>query len=234
MSTFHYPHQTNSRVSSIEKSIHGLLSQKLYPCTAAVQSYFKDEYRVGIYKQFGHGRYSYELARDLLKFREEYKISNSPYLSFWAVFEDSEDLSEAEFETCLWNELSYTTSHPEFNSSWDPNFSSDPEDKNFCFSLDGTAFFVVGLHPHSSRISRRFPHPTLIFNVYDQFRDLAAEGKYVPMVETNRKRDLRFQGSVNPMVEAYGDTWEPIQFSGKKNEDGWKCPFRHGLKPESV
>ena len=41
----------------------------------------------------------------------------------------------------------------------------------------------------------------------------------------NRKRDLAFQGSVNPMVEKYAEKWESVQFSGKNNPPEWKCPF---------
>ena len=51
------------------------------------------------------------------------------------------------------------------------------------------------------------------------------------MVKTIRKRELEFQGSVNPMVEKHSETWEAIQFSGNNNSDNWKCPFQHGLKP---
>jgi len=233
MSTFYFPNEQHERVSEIEKSMEGLIVQKNYPCVAAIQSFYKKDYRVGLYKNFGQGTHSYELGRDLLRFRDQQKSTQSPFLSFWAVFDNSDDLSEAEFERGLWRELSYMTSYPEFIGSWDPHFSSNPEDKNFCFSLDGTAYYVVGLHPHASRLGRRFPQPTLIFNIYDQFRDLADKGQFFNMVKTNRQREKLYQGNLNPMVEAYGETWESIQFSGQNNSSDWKCPFQFGLKSEN-
>jgi FPC/CPF motif-containing protein YcgG len=166
-----------------------------------------------------------------LAFRDEYNKTKTPYLSFFAVFEGPSEYSEQEFEDRLWKELSYLSSVEGLSKDWDPFFSRNPEDKNFCFSLDGTAFFVVGLHPNSSRKSHRFPKATLIFNVYEQFRELQKTDRYEPMVKQNRRRDVQFQGTSNPMAEMHGDDWESIQFSGKNNPPEWKCPFHHGLKP---
>lgn len=90
---------------------------------------------------------------------------------------------------------------------------------------------MVGLHPKSSRKARRFTIPALIFNLYDQFEQLDEETEFYPMVKTNRKRDIAFQGSVNPMVERYAEEWESIQFSGKDNPPEWKCPFKRGGGP---
>ena len=53
------------------------------------------------------------------------------------------------------------------------------------------------------------------------------------MIETIRRREIEFQGDVNPMVLQHNDIWESIQFSGKKNDDNWKCPFQF-RKPETT
>ena len=221
----------------VAQSMERMVNSEDYPCIAAIRSFAKDEYYVGLYPSFGTGRSAGQLARDLLVYRDHHRESRSPYLSFWAVFPETGEFTEAEFETRLWHELSCAVSHEVRNgndpmSSWDPAFSPHPEDRNFCFSLGGSAFFVVGLHAGSSRVSRRFPHPTLIFNVYEQFTQLMDEGKYDPMVRINRLKDLRFQGTVNPMAEKYGVEWEAIQFSGSENPSDWKCPFQHGAKPK--
>ena len=44
-------------------------------------------------------------------------------------------------------------------AGWDPSVSEDPDDPLFSFSFGGHALFVVGLHPQSSRLSRRFGGP---------------------------------------------------------------------------
>ncbi len=210
----------------IFQAMENLVLQKNYPCVAAIQSLQKEEFGFGVYRDFGSGHSSLKLGRDLLAFKTEQEKSKSPFLSFWALYpEEQKVLDEENFEQGLWQELSSLSSQAEFESPWDPKFSPNPEDSDFCFSFAGQAFFVVGLHPQSSRLSRRFPYPALIFNLYEQFVDLMKVGKYEPMVEINRKRDLKFQGSINPMVEKYAESWEAIQFSGRKNSEKWKCPF---------
>jgi len=61
-----------------------------------------------------------------------------------------------------------------------------------------------------------------------------SRGTYRDLVDTIRRRDLQFQGSINPMVLAHGDVWESIQYSGRESPDSWKCPFhfmKHQNKP---
>lgn len=210
---------------NLQSEIGKLLSQKDYPCVAALQSFHRQDYWVRTYRDFGKKHQRPQLREDLLTYLEEYKKNRSEFFTFWAVFDDLEILNEDEFEKSLWQELSALTSVETQTKDYDPRFSQNPEDKNFCFSIGGKAFFVVGLHPQSSRRSRQFPWPTLIFNVFEQFDQLAQQGKYQPMIQINRQRDLRFQGSANPMALEHNDDWEAIQFSGKKNPPTWKCPF---------
>ena len=210
--------------AAVREAINGLLTRKDYPCVAAMSAARNSEHRVGIYSAFGSGASSRALGRDLALFKAEQAASKSPYLSFWAVFDDAAPLTENEFETLMWKELSLLSASTPAASRWDPMFSSDPSDPKFCFSFEGDAFFLVGMYPRSSRLSRRFPFPAVVFNLYAQFEALGAA--YEPMVELIRRRDRRFQGSVNPTVERWADKWESIQFSGRDNPPDWKCPFR--------
>ncbi|MBC7742263.1 MAG: YqcI/YcgG family protein [Bdellovibrionaceae bacterium] len=211
--------------NEIVLKINNLLTQKNYPCVAALKSFYSNDYELGVYEGFGTTTSSLSLANDLVKFAERYDETQSLFYSFFAVFPEAKDMSDQEFETSLWQELSGLALCPEFSPTWDPHFSSNPADKNFCFSLNGRAYFVVGLHKNSVRLSRQFEYPTLIFNLYEQFRQLEKSEQFQPMVALNRKRDEKFQGVPNPMVVAHGNDWEAIQFSGRENSDDWKCPF---------
>lgn len=213
------------QIIEVEKEIKNLITQKNYPCVAALSSFYKQDYEVNTYSKMGQLHQRPQLRNDLLSYLAQYLETKSTYFTFWAVFEDSFFNDEEHFEAGLWDELSALTSEKTKAFDQDPRFSSDPTDKRFCFSLGGKAFFVVGLHPQSSRDSRKFPWPTLVFNVYEQFDQLMQKDLYQPMIQQNRKRDVQFQGNINPMVEQYGDDWESIQFSGKKNPGSWKCPF---------
>ena len=205
-------------------AIEKLITAPNYPCGPAVASLQKDQYMIGVYKGFGLGQQTSSLYKDLLYFSQCQKSSCAPYMSFWAVFDESVS-GESEFEDSLWKELSFLSSNEHSFVPWDPNFSSDPNDKNFCFSLGGDAFFVVGVHPQSSRLARQFPWPAIVFNLYVQFEELNRKGIYENIVKQNRNREMKFQGSLNPMVELHGDHWEAIQFSGQSNPPTWKCPF---------
>jgi len=113
---------------------------------------------------------------------------------------------------------------------WDKAVSSDPESPNFSFSFAETGFFVVGLHPASSRISRRFGWATLIFNAHSQFDRLRELNKFERMRVMIRARDLKLQGSLNPNLSDFGKQSEARQYSGRAVEKDWKCPFQAMLK----
>lgn len=216
-----------------ETEVKSLLAQRGYPCVAAVQSLHRNDFWLRTYTQFGKVHQRDSLREDLLQYLKKYKETRSQYFTFWTVFHDNDSYSEEEFEQFLWSELSALTSENSKETDQDPRFSLNPDSKNFCFSLGGSALFVVGLHSQSSRLARRFPWPSLVFNVYEQFDQLASQKKYIPMVETIRRRDIEFQGDVNPMALLHNDNWESIQFSGKKNSEDWKCPFHFRKTDES-
>lgn len=210
------------------QAISALLSDKRYPCMPAKKSFEHNEYLVGIYDcDIGSGAQAKQVLSDILYFRDQQKASNSLYMSYWAIFTGPNALDEADYEDRMWQELSMVSAHQDAATPWDPNFSSDPRQPNFCPSFGGDAFFIVGMHSKSSREPRRFPFPSIIFNLYEQFEELSRRSAYESTVKTNRTRELKFYGSLNPMVQKWGDKWESIQFSGKNNPDDWQCPFKH-------
>ena len=207
------------------EEIRQFVLQKNYPCIAAIKSVNADEFLIGHYEDFGSGKNWRDLRKDLENFIQAQEKTNSTYLTFWAIYSGKNQFTEQEFENRLWNELSHLSSSEQREKDWANVKTSDPQDPGFCLSLNGKAFFVVGLHPQSSRLGRKFSSPALVFNVIEQFENLERQGQYEPMKTLNRKRDILFQGDVNPMVEKHGDKWESIQFSGQTNPDSWKCPF---------
>lgn len=180
---------------------------------------------VDLVEDFGTGYAAKTIAHGLTQFRERQKRTGEPFLSYWAVWNPIQPMTEEEHEKKFWHELSVLATHSK--KDWDPLFSPDPLSKRFCFSFDGEAFFVVGLHSQSSRMARRFPFPAIVFNLYSQFEDLVSKGTYDAVVKVNRKREMAYQGNLNPMVEKYADSWETIAFSGRNNPASWVCPFKH-------
>jgi FPC/CPF motif-containing protein YcgG len=142
---------------------------------------------------------------------------------FLATFRGPLPTSEADFEVSLFGLLQRL--HDADDESWAPGVGSDPNDPHFAFSAGGSAYFIVGLHPAASRVARRAPLPTLVFNPHAQFEELRAEGRFDGMRTTIRRRDEDLQGFINPMVADHGDSTEALQYSGRHHASGWEPPL---------
>ncbi len=145
-------------------------------------------------------------------------------VSFVACFRHPAASGERAFEEALWGALQHLHDHD--GESWAPGTSADPNDPHFAFSVGGTAFFVVGLHPDASRIARRAPVPTLVFNLHEQFQRMRSDGRYARMRDTIRRRDTDLQGFLNPMVADHGQGSEARQYSGRAVPADWSPPFQ--------
>jgi FPC/CPF motif-containing protein YcgG len=152
--------------------------------------------------------------------------------SFVACFRGPALATEEEFEEALWRALQHVHDHDA--QPWAPRVSADPDDPHFAFSASGTAFFVVGLHPHASRVARRAAAPALVFNLHEQFERLRTEGRYPRMRDTIRRRDTDLQGSTNPMVADHGQASEARQYSGRAVPEGWSPPFHASRTTEGA
>ena len=166
------------------------------------------------------------------RFAECYRAEPQLFRSLAVVFAGPDELDEAAFERAVWARIqSLSDKDVWLGQDWDARVSADPNDPHFSLSFGGEAFFVVGLHPHASRPARRFPRPTMIFNLHDQFETLRAQGKYETMREKIMMRDEALAGTRNPMLARHGDMSEARQYSGRVVEDGWRCPFRYAGAP---
>ncbi|WP_329335720.1 YqcI/YcgG family protein [Streptomyces sp. NBC_00663] len=146
--------------------------------------------------------------------------------TFAATFSGPADTDETEFEELLWRQLQALHDLDTGQYPWDPQVDPDPASERFGFSVGGHAFFVVGLHPGASRITRRFPLPTLVFNSHLQFGRLKEKGIYQRIQGQVRERELELQGSLNPNLSEFGAASEAVQYSGRAVPEDWTCPFR--------
>lgn len=150
----------------------------------------------------------------------------TPFRSFVALFPDSDAKSPAEFEKSLWRRLQGLHELDAADADWDPSVDSDPASPNFSMSLGGHAFYVVGVHPRSSRLARKFPVTGMVFNLHRQFEQLRAEERYHRFSEAIIERDIALQGWANPMLDEHGNSSEARQYSGRMVADDWVCPFK--------
>lgn len=213
-------------VKDVEIEVKRLVGQKNYPCVAAIAALEQRDYQLAVFDKIADDLCTIELAAELHKFIGEYDATPKTYLSFIAAFSAPEIASEAEFEALLWRQLQLLHNHDKLTYGWDPEVNSDPQAKDFCFSFAERGFFVVGLHPRASRLSRQLPFPALVFNLSEQFERLYENGQFESLKNTIRSRDLLFQGSVNPMVLGEWEDAEAAQYSGRNVDRSWECPFK--------
>lgn len=204
-----------------------LILNPRFTCVAAKSAFNKDNYRFSSYQQnLASTEATALLARDLYLFvNDQQRLQENGFFTFVATFTGPSGLDEAAFEGLLWSQLQDLHNNDATVSTWDETVSADPQSPHFEWSFGGQAFFVVGLHPASSRFTRRFPFPTLVFNAHFQFEQLREAGKYERMQEVMRTRDTALQGTINPNLADFGDSSDARQYSGRKVEEGWSCPF---------
>ncbi|WP_179334544.1 guanitoxin biosynthesis heme-dependent pre-guanitoxin N-hydroxylase GntA [Winogradskyella costae] len=204
-----------------------ILTQK-HPCVMAKTLFMTDNYHLNVYKSSKHTEDLNTLLTDIEAFISQYDFESNTFESFLAVFPFEHYESELDFETSLWQTLQQL--HELDDCEWDASVSDNPEDPNFSFSLKGHAFYIVGLHPNSSRLARQSPYPTIVFNLHAQFEQLRAMGSYKKVKKRIRKRDKKLQGHINPVLKDFGTDSETKQYSGRAVDSTWKCPFHNTSK----
>lgn len=218
--------RVSSRTRFAEKAFRAFVLSSAFSCVAGKAAIASAAYRFGRYSDFGSLASSEGLARDLCAFVAERPFMSARYASFIAVFDESECGGERWFETALWRELQRLAELSARHFAWDSRCADDVEAPDFGFSFAGKAFFVVGLHPNSSRLSRRFLMPALVFNAHEQFVEARRNGRFERIQRLVRARELTLQGSVNPELSEFGRRSEARQYSGRHAESDWRCPFK--------
>lgn len=216
----------NTPEAKVKASFNNFILEEDHPCLMAQTVFSMDKVDLHVYEDLGSKHTARKILKDLKNYIAAYDFESNDFLTFLATFPGRKDFTEKQFEDLLWKQLQFL--HEVDDQPWDPAVSSNPEHDNFSFSLGGKAFYMVGLHPNSSRKSRQSPVPAIAFNLHWQFEKLREMGAYNTVRDKIRERDKDLQGSINPMLEDFGNTSEAKQYSGRKVGEEWKCPFLSG------
>lgn len=217
-------HEIDPRASNEEtlSTLAAMVAHPEYPCLGARSVFRRDGVTSVTLDELGDAESVRVLGHALAEYGSTADPAG-PFQSFIATFRGPEIDDERAFEKLLWETLQQLHDHDD--ADWASGVGTDPEAAHFAFSYAGVAYFVVGLHPKASRIARRAPVPTLVFNLHEQFELLRDQGGFDRMRDTIRTRDEALQGSVNPMADDHGDTSEARQYSGRAVEPDWHAPF---------
>src|SRR5688572_10896936 len=207
--------------------LRATIADERFPCVGAKSAMARGTLKTLVCHSLASAWDDVRIHSELLEWAKAYRADPGGLRSLAVVFEGPRDLGEEQFEAAMWERLQSLADKDEWRGQpYDRSVSADPADSHFSLSFGGAAFFVVGLHPNASRPARRFPRPTLVFNLHDQFERLRGEGRYERMRETIIKRDVELAGTVNPMLARHGEASEARQYSGRLVGDDWQCPFR--------
>lgn len=209
-----------------DKELRARIAQPDFPCVGAKSALARGTLRTLVCHSLASGWDDVMIHRELMAWAEEYRADPTGLRSLAVVFSGPDDLDEVAFETLMWERIqSFADKDEWLGQPYDHRVSGDPNDPHFSLSFGGEAYFVVGLHPHASRPARRFPNPTLVFNLHAQFEQLRGEGKYEGMRAKILTRDEQLAGSINPMLARHGEVSEARQYSGRAVGRDWVCPF---------
>jgi FPC/CPF motif-containing protein YcgG len=214
----------------VHDSVLALAFNPQFTCVGAKSALRRRAYGFGLYSELGSAACVAGLAHDLFCFVADAGTLNGEFSTFIASFEGPATSSEQSFEALLWTTLQQLHDLDAAHHEWADGVSADPADAHFSFSFAASAFFVVGLHAASSRVTRRCAWPTLVFNPRQQFDTLRATSRYERFREVIRDAERSLQGDVNPMLADFGERSEAAQYSGRQVGREWRCPF-HARRP---
>ncbi|WP_293779877.1 guanitoxin biosynthesis heme-dependent pre-guanitoxin N-hydroxylase GntA [Sphingosinicella sp.] len=213
--------------AELEEGLYHRISDPSFPCVGAKSAMARGTLSVLTCYSLTSGWDDLRIHQTLLHWAADYRSRPDGLRSLAVVFGGPASLNEQEFEAAMWERIqSFADKDHWLGQPYDRRVSADPDDPHFSLSFGGEAFFVVGLHPHASRPARRFPSPTLVFNLHEQFEQLREEGKYEGMREKILERDRALAGDINPMLARHGEKSEARQYSGRQVPPDWRCPFR--------
>lgn len=201
------------------------INKKDFPCVAAKTAFTWEQLDCLVVDHLACPKDDAAILDFLYRFVDTYRQSGRLYHSAAVIFRGPAAPNEALFEELFWQRMQALANLDARQFGYDPRVVADPRSPEFSFSLKEEAFFVVGLHPGSSRAARQFQHPTLVFNPHAQFEQIRTNGRYTNLRDTIRTRDVAYSGSVNPMLQNYGAASEVYQYTGKAYDNAWQCPF---------
>lgn len=215
---------------SLIRQFHHFVSEECYPCVAARAAIARDHVPCFVAGHMACPNDDHAILQFLYRFIENFRKVKKPLHSAAILFSSPSELSEKEFDGFLWQRLQSLSSIDARKFHYDPRVSADPSSPDFSFSLGGEAFFIIGLHPASSRRARRFTYPALVFNPHVQFEEMRKHNQYEKMKAIVRRRDIGYSGSINPMLHDFGIASEAMQYSGHRHGKEWTCPLKieHG------
>lgn len=219
-------HQMNGiENQAIAEAFITFLASKDFPCIGAKAALAREQISCFVADHLACPKDDTAILSFIYAFVDQYRKSRDLFHSVAIIFKDPREMAEDQFDQMMWARLQSLSNLDAVHYKYDTRVHRDPSSSHFSFSLKEEAFFIVGLHPNSSRQARQFPYPALVLNPHAQFEVLRKNGRYETMKKVIRKREMTNAGSVNPMLKDFGEASEVYQYSGRRYDQTWQCPL---------
>ena len=202
------------------------LTGNTFPCVAAKDAATKGHIKTMIAGHMACPNDDADILSFIYSFTEIFRKEEKGFHSAAIIFQQPVNITEELFEKFMWQRLRSLHEMDKQLYAHDSRVDADPSSPRYSFSLMGEAFFIIGMHPQSSRPARRFEYPVLIFNPHAQFEEMKKNMQFEKMKAIVRKRDIALAGSVNPMLTDFGEASEVFQYSGRAYGSNEECPFK--------
>ena len=215
---------------SVIREFQHFIMDEMYPCVAARAAMVHKHIACFVADHMECPKDDIMILRFLYEFVSDFRTVDTNFHSAAVIFKGPEQITEEAFDRLLWQRLQSLSRLDAKTYAYDPRVNADPSAADFSFSLKEEAFFIIGLHYHSTRKARKFRYPAIIFNPHAQFEKMRRSGSYEKLKSIVRKRDARYSGSINPMLADFGEKSEVYQYSGREYGTDWTCPLKitHG------
>lgn len=210
----------------IIRNFYEFIGDTAYPCVAARAAMSRNQIPCLVAGHMGCPVDDARILEFLYGFVAVFRNAHTSLHSAAVIFQGPQQMTEALFDTFLWQRLQSLSNLDARSFAYDHRVESDPSHPNFSYALGKEAFFIIGLHPASSRRARQFKYPAIVFNPHVQFQQLRALNRYEKMKSIIRHRDISYSGTVNPMLSDFGDAPEVYQYSGRQYDSDWNCPLK--------
>lgn len=211
-------------------AFRAFIEDKLFPCVAAKAALTRDQMHIFVAGHLACPRDDREILDFIYNFVDQYRAAKNDFHTACVIFPKTHSINENNFDKLLWDRLQALSDLDAQDYPYDSRVDQDPSSPQFSFSLKEEAFFIIGLFPESSRDARRFCYPAIVFNPHAQFEELRSLKRYDKMKNIVRKRDVALSGSINPMLQDFGNDSEVYQYSGMRYDKNWECPYKYNNK----
>lgn len=217
---------TGNETEGIINEFQQYINAETYPCVAARAAMSRNHIPCLVADHMACPKDDEKILQFLYHFVDDFRKANTLLHSAAIIFKGPEKTTEEIFDALLWQRLQALAELDAANFHYDKRVNSDPSHTNFSFSLGEEAFFIIGLHPASTRLARQFKYPSMVFNPHAQFEELRKTNRYEKMRNIVRQRDILYSGSINPMLADFGVASEVYQYSGRQYDGKWSCPLK--------